>query len=662
MAINMTAIINQELAKIEKRESAYGESVDPAMDAFKEVWEMGQEQKVWNERKNAQRQSIMSELSRGTSMTFNEKDLERKKERFQNYYNKHRGSMDENTLEMGQFMLEDFGVQADKNTEFNKLLGDGEQLKKDLLYDMENVGVDEEGNQRTLDENDYQIISEQQKRWINHTKEMQTNFADRLSLKPFQHINSELANATNMNQFLLAQAREDNLIDDRELQAYQDAWTTGSYDPVTKYLGDEKAGRDAAINFNINQLGTGAQRYQELQNLFENKGVIKYQDVQGNKINVSLETLQSAPDDQTATFYEGLIDEYASLEGQLTNLNRTNTNMTGSDFLANTGITFEKDESDPYTEPKYSEGLDKVSRKEAAGVIAGTKDITDITKVKETKEDTTLGMSGDDWDKATDAAKIFGGTAVVLQSDKIINATKFIAKNTSKSLRYIKSATNLSNAQVEEFLKSKSVKNTSKHLDKLTEKLKTKDLLKRDPALYKEIQDKINSIKNNQTKYWAKKFGKSEADIGRLFKTGNRDKWNVFKMKKNIATKFPKFAGKLGSKYAIGSMITDAGEWALRTEIEGVPGAALDIGVGHYAEKQITKKFLPQLTKMITSESGKKYLAKVVGKKAAQKIGTTALAGSGVPLWGNIAMGLIGSGLASWDIYQLVKNWNEEEE
>ena len=41
MAINMTALINQELAKIEKRESAYGSSSDPAMDAFSQAWEMG---------------------------------------------------------------------------------------------------------------------------------------------------------------------------------------------------------------------------------------------------------------------------------------------------------------------------------------------------------------------------------------------------------------------------------------------------------------------------------------------------------------------------------------------------------------------------------------------------------------------------------------------
>ena len=136
MAVNMTSLINQELAKIERTDRAYGKSADPAMDAFSEAWKMGQEQKVWNERKNLQRQSIMSDLSGGTSMIFNEKDLARKKERFQNYYNKHRGSMDESTLEMGQMMLDDFGYQQEKNKDF-----EGMQLQFDDIqtYMQENV-------------------------------------------------------------------------------------------------------------------------------------------------------------------------------------------------------------------------------------------------------------------------------------------------------------------------------------------------------------------------------------------------------------------------------------------------------------------------------------------------------------------------------------------
>ena len=660
MAINMTALINQELAKIEKRKSAYGESVDPAMDAFSQAWKMGQEQRAWNERKNAQRQGIMSELSRGTSMTFNEKDLARKKERFQNYYNKHRGSMDENTLEMGQFMLDDFDIQGQKNTDFNKLLGDGEQLKKDLAYDMENIGIDEEGNQRTLDSNDYEIISEMQKRWINHTKEMQTNFADRLSLKPFQHINQELANATNMNQFLLGQAREDNLIDDRELQAYQDAWGSGSYDPVAKYLNDEKAGRDASINFNINQLGQGAKRYQELHNAFANDGVIAFKDEStGIAGKYSLNQINAMQNGNKLV--QGMWQEYNSLVGQLENLNKTNTTMTGSNFLDNTDIDLDQHYTGDVKTSKLGKGLDTPSRTEAAEVLAGTKDITDVTKVKETKEDTTLGMSDTDWSNVTDAGKVFAVGVGVSQADKIASGTKYLAKNTAKGMGYIKSAGRLTDPQVQEFLKSKSVKNTSKHLDKLEERLKTKGLKERSPETYKDIKSQINKIKNNQTKYWAKKFGVGEEDIARLYKTGNRKKWNVFKMKQNLKSKYPKILGKHLGKYGVGSMINDAVEWGLGVEVGGKTGVALDYATGHYAEKAVTKKFLPQLTKILTTDKGQKVLAKFMTKQAAKNL-TRQAVGTAVPFWGNIAMGLVGAGMTAWDIHQLIKSYNEEEE
>ena len=189
-------------------------------DRMIKAGEIAQRNRLWKEQKNVQRQQIMSELGRGTSMTFNEKDLERKKERFQNYYNKHKGSMDENTLEMGQFMLDDFDIQAEKNTDFNKFLLDGEQFNKDMVYDMQNIGydLDEEGNkvQRTLDQDDWQLITDMQNKWIKHTADGQIKFADRLALKPFAHINTQLTNSTNANQFLLQQAREDDIIDDQE--------------------------------------------------------------------------------------------------------------------------------------------------------------------------------------------------------------------------------------------------------------------------------------------------------------------------------------------------------------------------------------------------------------------------------------------------------------
>ena len=129
-------------------------------------------------------------------------------------------------------------------------------------------------------------------------------------------------------------------------------------------------------------------------------------------------------------------------------------------------------------------------------------------------------------------------------------------------------------------------------------------------------------------------------------------------MKSNLTKKFPKFAGRLGSRYVLGSMLTDIAGF----ETEGKMRMAIDFGAGYATERAVTKKFLPQLKKMVTSDTGKKYLKKILGKTAAKKIVASTASGSIVPGWGNIAMALVGTGLAAYDIYNLVKSYNEEEE
>ena len=121
MSRNTSRLNSNTLAKLEERDRRAGRSVDPAMDIVKDAWEMGQQQRAWNEKKNMQRQRIMSDLARGTSMTFSDDELKRKKERFQNYFNKYKGSMDESTLEMGQYMLDDFDIQGEASAGDNFL-------------------------------------------------------------------------------------------------------------------------------------------------------------------------------------------------------------------------------------------------------------------------------------------------------------------------------------------------------------------------------------------------------------------------------------------------------------------------------------------------------------------------------------------------------------
>tara|TARA_Y100000310_G_scaffold171605_1_gene171803 strand:- start:493 stop:1980 length:1488 start_codon:yes stop_codon:yes gene_type:complete len=494
---------------------------------------------------------------------------------------------------------------------------------------MQNIGVDEEGKPRTLDEVDYEMITDMQKRWIDHTSKMQTQFADRLSLKPFQHINTELANATNTNQFLLTQAREDNLIDDRELQAWNDSWKTGSLDPIDKYNNDEKAGRAASINYNVSQIQTKSKQFDELQSLLFKGGTVNVQ--LANDPTAMPHTIEEL---QQYGLDLGYFSEYESLKQELKNVGETTKDMTGTDFLRDVGISLE----DPTVEPPDEDSIEE----------------PEPSKVQE-----ALGLTSEDYKEVSGdikaAAQIAGTVAAPYGIVKSAQATKWLASKTNKGVRYIKSAVNLSNAQVEEFLNSKAVKNTSAKLDKLEKGLKG---LKKGSPDYETIKTQINNIKNGQTKFWSKKFKVGEADIGRLYKTGNRSKWNVFKMKRNLTKRFPKFAGKLGGRYVLGSTITDIAGF----ETEGKARMGIDIGVGYATEKAVTKKFLPQLVKMVTSDRGKKYLAKALGKTAAKKIITSTASGTVIPGWGNIAMALVGTGLAGYDIYNLVKNYNEEEE
>ena len=654
--VDFMTLLDRELRKTERAPST------PYIDAVRESVEFAKESRAWNERKNMQRQQIMGQLAQGTSMTFSDEDLKSRKDRFQTYYNKHKGSMDESTLEMGQMMLDDFDIQGKKNKDFNFLIADGEQLKKDIMYDMQNIGVDEEGNQRTLNENDYEIITKMQSEWIDHISKMQTGFADRLSLKPFQHINTELANATNMNQFLLGQAREDNLIDDRELQAYSDAWNTGSLDPIEKYNNDEKAGRASAIAFNTEELLTGAKRYKDLYNFYVNDGVMPYKDqASGQTINLThAQIKEQGP--TTDQLLGGLLNEYNSLPQQLRNLNSTNIDLTGTDFLKTADLS-----------------LHEIPPNIRDQILAGDKTILDVSRIKKTTDEPTgraqkikkaAGISDNDMSAIGKLGIGVGFAGAAYQGKNIAKLGAKVADVTVKAGKYVEELTHLYPNQITEFLSSKDVganlgrietletditeleskiKNT-KGLDKITAKDRLQ--LRRNEAVIKKKTAKIDKIKDSMSQRWAKKFSTKKRTvkprvIRSLFKKGTTDKWNLWKAKAGLP--------KLGQRYAIGSILTDK---VFGFEFEGAARVATDIGAGYATEKMVTKNFFPALVKMIKSPAGKKHLAKFVTTTAAKKIGAAALAGGG---YLSVATSLIGAGLAAKDIYHIIKSWNPEE-
>ena len=318
MAINMTALINQELAKLEKTDRAYGgRSTDPALDVVREAWQMGQQQRAWNEKKNAQRQSIMSELARGTSMTFNDADLKRKKERFQNYFNKHKGSMDESTLEMGQFMLDDFDMQRDKNLDFTKQENKLESMQTnmvDALKEFDRM----DASQNEVYANKVKDLNEE---WLNYVSDFKKTHGDRLSLKPFQHIDSQLDNGAQMNDFLLGAIRDDNYIDDAEHQAWKDSWESLSLQPISIYKQKEAANNAFVLKSASKQLVENIEQYQNLDSFIKGNITMKIDDYETSWDQ--LDELQQA----------SYLRQQKQLEKQIKNLDKNYSNKLGESYL-----------------------------------------------------------------------------------------------------------------------------------------------------------------------------------------------------------------------------------------------------------------------------------------------------------------------------------------
>ena len=107
--------------------------------------------------------------------------------------------MDENTLEMGQFMLDDFDVQGEKNLDFTKQENKLESMQTNMVNTLKEFDrMDASQNEDYA--NKVKGLNEE---WLDYVSDFKKTHGDRLSLKPFQHIDSQLDNGAQMNDFLL---------------------------------------------------------------------------------------------------------------------------------------------------------------------------------------------------------------------------------------------------------------------------------------------------------------------------------------------------------------------------------------------------------------------------------------------------------------------------
>ena len=249
----MTALINQELAKIEKRESAYGgRSSDPAMDVVREAWKMGQEQKVWNERKNEQMRSLIDMRTQGYNTEFHNPNLDRDIAQYEGWFKSNQGKFDDVTMDYAQITLDNMKQQRKDNQDFDMYEGQIAERRENLLGNLEDI--DATGEKLTKDNID--IIRESNQEWIDYTGEFTKRFGDRLSMKGFSHIKGYLEQGSNMNAFLLESAKDDGWIDEKEYTAYKDSWEQLNTTPIAEYLKREEE-HDSTVSKRLNERLSG---------------------------------------------------------------------------------------------------------------------------------------------------------------------------------------------------------------------------------------------------------------------------------------------------------------------------------------------------------------------------------------------------------------------
>ena len=231
--VNMIAEIDREIKRIQARDTNQRDT----LDVVTEAWDMGQEQRKWNERKNLQRQQIMADLTKDTSRLYSNKDAKFQRDRFKKYFDRHKGNMDESTLEMGQMMIGNYDYQIAQNDDFSKYKDgmDSQMEKVDNFLKKPEFEIGKEYTDKEVEE-----FREVYQGYVDFTEKFTSDHADRLQLAGNSHVLQELSQGSYANKFMLDSFYGDKKIDETEYKAYSQALASNSLEPITKYKDYEK--------------------------------------------------------------------------------------------------------------------------------------------------------------------------------------------------------------------------------------------------------------------------------------------------------------------------------------------------------------------------------------------------------------------------------------
>ena len=637
--VNMMALINQELKKIEGRDtkSSY-------LDVFKETWEMGQEQRAWNERKNAQMQKMMELQVEGYQTNFGTDDINKKHERLQSYISKNRSRMTDVTLEYADILQQNIGDHRDKVVAFNEVQ-DAQKADTDNWMDL----MEEYGEKESLQPEDVNQLTTMIGEYASNKDDIVTNYADFLGLPQFKHVLTNMVDKERIIRDLLIQAEDDNFLDEHEIGYLSKALETGDSNIITRE--EKKSDLDKSLRAEQlikgdNGLFNTLNEYKQYENLLSGLPTT----IPGREAGIVINPDQDG-------FDQGALDDAAMKQGiveqKLKDLDDRYIELLHQG-------SFVKDHIDNWGEE--GKGLSQIQKNELKKLGYGEGDIASmdisfarniITTQKahaaETKDGSEFGTIGLAIPVAYGAAKV-GAPALV-------KASKYVADESVKAAKYIQYVTNLPADDIIKFYDNGNIKRNVKVIERLKSELADIDKpnSKAFKVAKKNLDDQVNKIVKSLTSGAGKKSPVltkiNPADLKKLLM--NSQKWNIVKLKGNAFKHYPQLAKGLIKNLPAGGY----GSYSIASHIGeslGDPTGGLATGVAGYGTYKGLKKLIDR--------KGSKYVYQKLLTKLPAKIASKIITGVAIAKHPGVGIAL-GTGMALYDIVDIVNSiFSEEEE
>jgi len=677
--INVMSVINQELAKMERR----GGSRD-YVDVISDTMRYAKEDRAWSDRKNAQMQKMLDVQSEGYKTSFNAVDSEKYYDRVDSYIDKNRGSMDEITLEYADALKRNIGDHKDRVVQFREDIDLFEASKDDWML----KANDYFDRKEPLDENDYSDIQSSIDDYVSMKNRIIENNAEFLQLPQFKHVYTGMVGQEAVINDLLAEAKDQQVFTEYEHEYLTRAMQTGNY----QILEEERAKKKAL---------QGEYMKQEVSNIAPAlaKDDIYLALERGETITVPqgmtiMDTPEGMPLNKNGEDFDNslFLSEKTQSKNELNRLNELYKTSTGDDYVIRMRGASDAKPSWRAGELKIfkdklgltSDQINDLSGKEGAKLMDdyAKKEGIDPDKIdpqtgEEIVDDSALP------EIAALSALGFGLGQATGTNEKIAKASKMMLDETIKSGKNImKIAKNVDVNDITHFLDDKVVQGAVEDLEGLKDAMvKAKDSGEYSKE-YKDATKKYNKKVKQHAKA-LKSGGKIKLEgmtgvgktLNRAIKSmtqtelekllRNPNKWNTIKAKRFMMKTVPGLAkgwrqftpGGGFTSFELGRRATE--KLVEQVTGEGITATAIGFGGGYASQKYAYNKAKSFISKKIAEKGGKQWLVKTlkkkIGAKAAIGLTTGVTAGGGTPL--SIATGTIGAlagaGMAIWDIMEI---------